>query len=99
STLAPSRAKRKTVARPLPMPSPGLWPAPITMAIFSASRMARPFSIRRQRELVEIAQIVVLDTDLQRRQQADDAVIEGDGDDEIGQALAVETVTQRREGR
>src|SRR6266481_8312942 len=28
STLAPSCAKRRTVARPLPMPSPGDWPAP-----------------------------------------------------------------------
>src|SRR5260221_2873906 len=38
--LAPSRAKRSAVARPLPMPSPGLWPAPTTMAILSARRMA-----------------------------------------------------------
>src|SRR5258708_1225911 len=38
--LAPSGAKRSAVARPLPMPSPGLWPAPTMMAILSARRMA-----------------------------------------------------------
>src|SRR5215470_860218 len=39
STLAPSCAKRRTVARPLPMPSPGDWPAPTTIAILSLRRM------------------------------------------------------------
>src|SRR5262249_59146306 len=39
STLAPSCAKRSTVARPLPMPSPGDWPAPKTIAILSLRRM------------------------------------------------------------
>src|SRR5712691_7905444 len=42
STLAPSCAKRMTVARPLPMPSPGDWPAPITMATLSSRRMCNP---------------------------------------------------------
>ena len=37
-TFAPSCTKRITVARPLPMPSPGLCPAPITMAILSFRR-------------------------------------------------------------
>src|SRR5260221_4794338 len=99
STFAPSRAKRKTVARPLPMPSPGLWPAPTTMATFSASRMADPFSILRQRKLVEIVKVVVLDIDLHRRQQPDDAVIEGDGDDQIRQALGIEPLPQLGKGR
>src|ERR1700680_314503 len=46
STFAPSWAKRSTVARPLPKPSPGLWPAPTTMAIFPARRMANsPVSV------------------------------------------------------
>src|SRR5437879_5655629 len=40
STLAPSRAKVRAVARPLPMPSPGLWPAPTTMATRSCRRMS-----------------------------------------------------------
>src|ERR1700724_1887139 len=39
-TLAPSWAKRSTVARPLPMPSPGDCPAPTTMATLSLRRMA-----------------------------------------------------------
>src|SRR5262249_35252914 len=39
STLAPSCAKRRTVARPLPSPSPGDWPAPTTIAILSLRRM------------------------------------------------------------
>src|SRR5690606_6588240 len=34
---APSCAKRKTVARPLPTPEPGLWPAPMTTATLSLS--------------------------------------------------------------
>src|SRR4029077_4613101 len=40
NTLAPSRAKVRAVARPLPMPSPGLWPAPTTMATRSFRRMS-----------------------------------------------------------
>src|SRR3569832_2021386 len=40
NTDAPSRAKVIAVARPLPMPSPGLWPAPTTIAILSFSRMS-----------------------------------------------------------
>src|SRR5215472_2275754 len=42
STLAPSSAKRRTVARPLPMPSPGDWPAPTTIATLSLRRMPPP---------------------------------------------------------
>src|SRR5260370_23046318 len=42
STLAPSRAKVRAVARPLPMPSPGLWPAPTTMATRSFRRIFPP---------------------------------------------------------
>src|ERR1700758_4400587 len=40
STRAPSRAKVSAVARPLPMPSPGLCPAPTTMATRSLKRMS-----------------------------------------------------------
>src|SRR5579883_603256 len=39
TTLAPSRAKVRAVARPLPTPSPGLCPAPTTMATLSCRRM------------------------------------------------------------
>src|SRR5215470_7210352 len=38
STFAPSSAKRITVARPLPMPSPGDCPAPMTIATLSFRR-------------------------------------------------------------
>src|SRR5262245_13389376 len=38
TTCAPSRASRMAVARPLPMVSPGVWPAPTTIAIFPATR-------------------------------------------------------------
>ena len=36
---APSRANRIAVARPLPMVSPGVWPAPTTMAFLPSNRM------------------------------------------------------------
>ncbi len=39
-TFAPSCANRSTVARPLPIPSPGLWPAPMMMAVFPSRRIA-----------------------------------------------------------
>src|SRR4051794_8782343 len=37
-TSAPSRANRIAIARPLPIVSPGVCPAPTTMAVLSASR-------------------------------------------------------------
>src|SRR5579875_2886442 len=40
STSAPSRANRMAMARPLPIVSPGVWPAPTTTAILSLSRPA-----------------------------------------------------------
>jgi hypothetical protein len=42
STLAPSWAKRITVARPFPMPVPGPCPAPTTIATLSLRRMLAP---------------------------------------------------------
>src|ERR1035438_6454344 len=36
-------AKRMAVARPLPIVSPGVWPAPITMATLSLSLIRKPF--------------------------------------------------------
>src|ERR1035441_439859 len=39
----PSRAKRMAVARPLPIVSPGVWPAPTTMATLSFSLIRKPF--------------------------------------------------------
>ena len=57
STVAPSRANRMAVARPLPMVSPGVCPAPTTTAVLPASRpaitrspaSARPGSRARRR--------------------------------------------------
>ena len=42
--FAPSCAKRSTVARALPIPAPGLCPAPTTTAIFPARRIMRVLS-------------------------------------------------------
>src|SRR5581483_4033988 len=42
-TLAPSCANRMQVARPLPMPLPGLCPAPITIARLFSSRIGREY--------------------------------------------------------
>src|SRR5437879_10044265 len=38
STLAPSRANSTAMARPLPMVSPGVWPAPTTTAVLPSIR-------------------------------------------------------------
>src|SRR5579864_7096094 len=97
-TLAPSWAKRMAVARPLPMPSPGPWPAPTTMAIFPSRRMTDS-SVRREREFFEVMAVIRLDIDVERRQQADHAAIEGDRDHEIGEALLAQFVPEAGEGR
>src|SRR5713101_2546981 len=55
-------------------------------------------SILWQREFIEITEVIRLDIDLHRRQQPDDAVVEGDGDDEIGQGLIVQPLPQGGEG-
>src|SRR5258706_12799908 len=44
-TRARSWAKRSAVARPLPMPSPGLWPAPMMIAVLPSRRMAVPLGV------------------------------------------------------
>ncbi len=41
STRAPSRASSTALAFPVPMPGPGVDPAPVTMAIFPSTRPAR----------------------------------------------------------
>src|SRR2546423_387746 len=55
-------------------------------------------SILRQRELVEILLIAVLDVDLHGREDANDAVVEADGEHEIGQALMIEVAAKLGEG-
>src|SRR5205814_2934401 len=87
STLAPSRAKVSAVARPLPMPSPGLWPAPTTMATRSFRRISFH---SRDRVLLQYLFVIGLIVHLHRRQHASDGAIEGDGEDEIGHVLVGE---------
>src|SRR5215468_9311850 len=84
STLAPSRAKVSAVARPLPMPSPGLCPAPTTMATRSFRRM----SIHsRDRVLLEYLFVMGLVVDLHGGEHAHHGAIEGDCEHEIDHVL------------
>src|SRR5262252_6249986 len=87
STLAPSRAKVSAVARPLPMPSPGLWPAPTTMAILSFRRMSIDL---RHRVLLEHFFVSGFVVDLHGREHAHHGAIEGDGEHEIDHLLVRE---------
>src|SRR6266851_3219090 len=87
STLAPSRAKVRAVARPLPMPSPGLWPAPTTMATRSFRRILLH---SRHRVLLQYLFIGGFVVDLHGGEHADDRAIEGDGEHEIGHVLVRE---------
>src|SRR5689334_2917706 len=95
STFAPSRAKVSAVARPLPMPSPGLWPAPTTMAMRSFRRMSVH---SRDRVLLQYLFVIWLVVDLHRRQHADDGAIKGDGEHEIGHVLVGEFLLDLGEG-
>src|SRR5580704_2934980 len=52
----------------------------------------------RQRKLLEIGQIFFLDVDLQRRQHAHHGAVEGNRQDQVGEALGVEFFAQVREG-
>src|SRR6267142_2836002 len=95
STLAPSRAKVSAVARPLPMPSPGLWPAPTTMA----TRSFRRISFRsRDRVLLQYLFVSGFVVDLHGGEYADDSAIEGDGEHEIGHVLVAELLLDLGEG-
>src|SRR3979490_1081896 len=87
STLAPSRAKVRAVARPLPMPSPGLWPAPTTMATRSFRRILLH---SRNWVLLQYLFIGGFVVDLHGGEHADDRAIEGDGEHEIGHVLVRE---------
>src|SRR6267143_1194983 len=87
STLAPSRAKVRAVARPLPMPSPGLWLAPTTMATRSFRRMSVH---SRDRVLLQYLFVSGFVVDLHGSEHADHGAIEGDGEHEIGHVLDAE---------
>src|SRR5882724_8445677 len=84
STLAPSRAKVSAVARPLPMPSPGLWPAPTTMATRSFRRMSFH---SRDRVLLQYLFVIRLVVDFHGGEYADHGAVERDGHHQIGHVL------------
>src|SRR5882757_2803479 len=87
STFAPSRAKVRAVARPLPMPSPGLWPAPTTMATRSFRRMSVH---SRNRVLLQYLFVIRLVVHLHGGEHADHGAVEGNGEHQIGHVLVGE---------
>src|SRR6516165_6560385 len=96
STFAPSRAKVSAVARPLPMPSPGLCPAPTTMATRSFRRMS---AYSGDRVLLEYLFIIGLVVDLHGREHAHHGAIVGDGEHEIDHLLVGEMFLDLGKGR
>src|SRR5581483_1477500 len=96
STLAPSRAKVSAVARPLPMPSPGLCPAPTTMAILSFKRI---LAHSRDRILLEDFLVIRFVVDLHGGEHAHHRVVEGDGQHQIDHLLVVEMLLDLGKGR
>src|SRR5690349_9126773 len=96
TTLAPSRANVRAVARPLPMPSPGLWPAPTTMATLSCRRMSVH---SRDRVLLQYLFIVGLVVDLHGGKHAHHAAIEGNGEHEVDHVLVGEVLLDLGESR
>src|ERR1700730_5248510 len=95
STRAPSRAKVSAVARPLPMPSPGLCPAPTTMAVRSFKRMSVH---SRDRVLLQYLFVVGLVVDLHGGEHADHGAVEGDGEHQIGHVLVRKILLDLGEG-
>src|SRR6476646_6398637 len=95
TTLAPSRANVRAVARPLPTPSPGLWPAPTTMATLSCRRMSVH---SRDRILLEYLFVLRLVVDLHGRQHAHHRAVEGDGQHEVGHVLVAEMLLDLGKG-
>src|SRR6202163_2263332 len=96
STRAPSRAKVRAVARPLPMPSPGLWPAPTTMATRSFRRMSVH---SRDGVLLQYLFVSGFVVDFHGGEHADHGAIEGDGEHEIGHVLVREFLLDLGEGQ
>src|SRR6185312_2652338 len=96
STLAPSRAKVRAVARPLPMPSPGLCPAPTTMATRSFRRI---LFHSRDRVLFQYLFVIGFVVHLHGRQHAHHAAVEGDGEHEVDHELVRELLLDFGERR
>src|SRR5713101_9234881 len=95
STLAPSRAKVSAVARPLPMPSPGLWPAPTTMATRSCRRMS---GHSWNRILLQHFLVLGLVVDLHGGEHAHHGAVEGDGEHQVDHVLVGEMLLDLGEG-
>src|SRR5580704_8768068 len=95
STFAPSRAKVSAVARPLPMPSPGLWPAPTTMAILSFRRMSVHSG---DRVLLQHLFVIGLVVHLHGGEHAHHGAVEGDGEHEIDHVLVGELLLDLGKG-
>src|SRR6202035_807870 len=95
STEAPSRAKVSAVARPLPMPSPGLWPAPTTMAMRSFRRMSVH---SRDRVLLQYLFVIGLVVHLHGGEHPDHGAVEGDGEHEVGHMLVAQVLLDLGEG-
>src|SRR3954462_8977031 len=95
NTLAPSRAKVSAVARPLPMPSPGLWPAPTTMATRSFRRISFH---SRDRVLFQYLFVIGFVVHFHRRQHADHGAVEGDGQHEVDHVLVGKLLFDLGEG-
>src|ERR1035437_4421242 len=77
------------------MPSPGLWPAPTTMAMRSFRRMSLH---SRDRVLLQYLFVSGFVVDLHGGEHADDGAVEGDGEHEIGHVLVREFLLDRGEG-
>src|SRR5712671_4949467 len=95
-TLAPSRAKVRAVARPLPMPSPGLWPAPTTMATRSLRRMSAHSG---DRVLLQYLFVIGLVVDLHGGEHAYHGAVVGDDEHQVGHVLVGEVLLDLGEGR
>src|SRR6185312_5850616 len=96
NTLAPSRAKVRAVARPLPMPSPGLCPAPTTMATRSFRRISFH---SRDRVLLQYLFVIGFVVHFHRRQHADDGAVERDGQHKVDHQLVGELASDLGERR
>src|SRR3981081_4209161 len=77
------------------MPSPGLWPAPTTMAMRSFRRMS---VYSRDWVLLQYLFVIRFVVDFHGREDADHGAVEGDGEHEIGHLLVSELRLDLGEG-
>src|SRR5712664_3854389 len=77
------------------MPSPGLWPAPTTMAMRSFRRMSFHSRNWVLHQYLFVSGLVVY---FHGSEHADHGTVEGDGEHEIGHMLIAELLLDRGEG-